>query len=111
MCVSLETWMKLSPSERGIRSLTSAMTISALSAAGLVSPTSTPKVQKPCSSGGEQWIIATFGLSSSGSRSARGIWLRKIGVKSARPSFTAWRTLWLMKSELTRMCPAISGAT
>ena len=32
-------------------------------------------------------------------------------MKSARPSLTALRTLWLMKSELTRMCPSISGAT
>jgi len=102
--------MKLSPSVRGMRGFISAMTALADCAVGFVIPTSMPKEQKPCSSGGETCTSAT----SSASRpllKSLGTSLRNTGVKSARPSFTAARTLSLMNSVFTRRCPAISGAT
>ena len=57
-------------------------------AADLFVETSTPKEQKPCSSGGVTWMNAT----SSGripSVKSWGTSERRIGVKSARPSLTA----------------------
>jgi len=77
--VTWETWMKASPSTRGIRSFTWAMTMRAQSAAALVASVSTPKDMNPCSSGGETWTTAA----SSGmirSRKRRGIWCRKTGT-------------------------------
>jgi len=85
--VIFETWMNASPSVRGMFGLTSAMTILAEAAAVLVTPTSTPNEQNPCSSGRETWIKAA----SSGRwpfLKSPGISDRKQGVKSARPSLT-----------------------
>ncbi len=58
---------------------TCAMTSDALSAALFTMSTETPRLHKPCSSGGETWISAT----SSGNRpelNRRGMSERKIGV-------------------------------
>ena len=93
-----DTWMKQSPSVRGMRALTSATTSRAASAAAFVQSTPTPKEQKPCSSGGETWTNAT----STGCRPdeiSRGMSERWTGTKSARPSFTAWRTFAPVNSE------------
>ena len=72
--------------------------------AALVQSTLGPRVQKPCLSGGLTWIRATsksiiFRWKSSG------ISLKKIGVKSARPSFTAFRQLPPMNRELLLKIP------
>ncbi len=96
-CVSRETWMKASPSERGIRRFTSAITVRARSAAAFVHSTPTPKEQKPCSSGGETWMRATS-MGRMPDLMRRGISERWTGTKSARPSLTASRTFWPMKS-------------
>jgi hypothetical protein len=48
-----------SPSVRGMRGFTSAMSSLAHSAAALTMSTDTPSEQKPCSSGGVTWISAT----------------------------------------------------
>ena len=79
-------------------------------AAAFVIPTSTPNEQKPCSSGGDTAISATSsGIVPEVKRT--GISERRHGVKSARPSFTAARTLSLMKRVLTRRCLSIPGFT
>ena len=49
-------WMKASPSVRGICGFSSAMTSFADWAADRFVETSTPKEQKPCSSGGVTWM-------------------------------------------------------
>lgn len=72
--------------------------------AALVQSTLGPRVQKPCLSGGLTCIRATsksiiFRWKSSG------ISLKKMGVKSARPSFTAFRQLPPMNRELLLKIP------
>ena len=52
-------WMKPSPWTRGIWGLTWATMTLAHSAAAWATSTLTPRVQKPCSSGGETWSRAT----------------------------------------------------
>lgn len=72
--------------------------------ADLVQSTLGPRVQNPCLSGGLTCIRAT-------SRSIifrwkrRGISLKKMGVKSARPSFTAFRQLEPVNKELLLKIP------
>lgn len=74
--------------------------------ADLVQSTLGPRVQNPCLSGGLTCIRAT-------SRSMilrwkrRGISLRKIGVKSARPSFTASRQFAPVNKELLLKIPTM----
>ena len=74
--------------------------------ADLVQSTLGPSVQNPCLSGGLTCIRAT-------SRSMifrwkrRGISLKKIGVKSARPSFTASRQFAPVNKELLLKIPAM----
>ena len=63
-----------------------------------------PRLQKPCSSGGETCTKATsmfkiFLLNNSG------ISLRNTGIKSARPSFTACLKFAPMKRQLSRNMP------
>ena len=58
MAVKRETWTKVSPRVLGILGFTMAMTMGAVSTAAFVAITSTPKEQKPCSSGGETWTMA-----------------------------------------------------
>ena len=85
------------------------MTSFAAWAAAFVTPTSTPKEQKPCSSGGVTWMSATSsGRTPDEKRS--GISPRRHGVKSARPSFTAARTFSLTKSVFTRRWPSSFGS-
>ena len=72
--------------------------------AALVQSTLGPRVQKPCLSGGLTCIRATsksiiFRWKSSG------ISLKKMGVKSARPSFTAFLQLAPMNKELLLKIP------
>ena len=93
--------MKQSPSVRGMRTLTSAITSRAASAAAFVQSTPTPNEQKPCSSGGETWTKAT----SIGWRPVvirRGMSERWTGTKSARPSLTACLTFAPVKSAQCR---------
>ena len=74
--------------------------------ADLVQSTLGPRVQNPCLSGGLTCIRAT-------SRSMilrwkrRGISLKKIGVKSARPSFTASRQFAPVNKELLLKIPTM----
>ena len=71
--------MKLSPSVRGIRRFTSTTMLRAQRAAGLVTPTSMPNEQKPCSSGGLTWISAqSRGMTPR--RNSRGISCRCTGM-------------------------------
>ncbi|OQC36637.1 MAG: hypothetical protein BWX64_02092 [Acidobacteria bacterium ADurb.Bin051] len=73
------TWMKLSPSTRGIFSLTCTITVSAAWQAPFEASVSMPRLMKPCSSGRETCTIVT----SSGTircSKMRGIRWRKIGV-------------------------------
>lgn len=63
-----------------------------------------PSEQNPCSSGGLTVINAASSLTSP-RRNSSGVSLRKIGVQSARPSFTALRQLAPMKREFDRNIP------
>ena len=77
--------------------------------AALVQSTLGPKVQNPCLSGGLTCIKATsramiFRWNS------KGISLKNIGVKSARPSLTALRQLAPMNKELLLKMPIKGGA-
>ena len=69
-----------------------------------------PSVQKPWLSGGLTMISATSRLKIF-RRNRFGISLRKMGVKSARPAFTAARTLPPMNSEFERKIPAAPRGT
>ena len=71
--------MNESPSVRGIRGLTSAITVRATSAAVFVQSTPTPNEQKPCSSGGETWIRQTS-IGSSPLVNSAGISERETGM-------------------------------
>ena len=73
------TWRNESPSTRGIASLTWAITRPAFLQAARVARVSTPRLMKPCSSGGETITsAASSGMIRSSNR--RGIWWRKIGT-------------------------------
>ena len=63
-----------------------------------------PSVQKPWVSGRLTWISATSRLNTL-RRNNNGTSLRKIGMKSARPSLTALRQFGPMNSELDRNMP------
>ncbi len=71
--------MKLSPRVRGMRGLTSAMITRAHSTAGFTMSTETPRLQKPCSSGGVTWMRATS-MGTRPLRNRRGTSERKMGV-------------------------------
>ncbi len=73
------TWRNESPSIRGIFSLTCAMTSFAARQAAFEARVSTPRLMKPCSSGGETITIATSSETIP-SENSRGIWCRKIGT-------------------------------
>ena len=72
--------------------------------AALVQSTLGPRVQKPCLSGGLTCIRATS-KSIIFRWKSNGISLKKMGVKSARPSFTAFRQLPPMNRELLLKIP------
>ena len=63
-----------------------------------------PRLQKPCSSGGETCIKATS-IFKIFLRNRSGISLRNTGMKSARPSFTASLKFDPMKRQLSRNIP------
>ena len=72
-------WIDVSPCVRGIRSLTSAMTVGANREAVRVQSTVVPRLTKPCSSGGETCIRTTSsGIAPLSNRPS--ISLRKMGV-------------------------------
>ena len=73
------TWRKLSPSTRGIFSLTWTITVFAAWQAAFEASVSTPRLMKPCSSGRETCTIATSRGTIRCSK-MRGIRCRKIGV-------------------------------
>ena len=106
---NIHPWTKLSPRVRGIWRLIIAITVSAFSTAVLVASTPTPYEQKPCSSGGEMWIMATS--TRKRPRVIRpGTSWRWIGTKSARPSLTASRTLPPVNMARCRKWPSIPGS-
>ena len=74
--------------------------------AALVQSTLGPRVQNPCLSGGLTCIRATS-MSIILRWKSNGISLRKIGVKSARPSLTALRQFAPMNKELLLKIPGI----
>ena len=104
-----ETWMKLSPSVRGIAWLNWTMTVLAARIAACIASTDVPSEQKPCASGG----VAFTKTASSGSiplSNRRGTSDRKTGTYSARPSVMAARAFGPMNRARWRKCGAISGA-
>ena len=73
------TWMKLSPSVRGIERLSWTTTVFAARIAACIASTLVPREQKPCASGG----VALTSTTSSGSArlsNSRGMSERKTGT-------------------------------
>ncbi len=63
----------------------------------------------PCASGGLTWMSATSTGNAAGLAGECGISERNTGMKSARPSCTASRTLAPMKKALCRKRPSHAG--
>jgi hypothetical protein len=102
--------MKELPRVRGIRGLTSAITRSAVSTPAGMMSTLTPRLMQPWSSGGDTWMRATS-MRNRRLRMSSGISERKTGMKSARPSCTACRTLDPMKKAVCRKRLSRPGST
>ena len=97
------------PWVRGIRSLISASTMPAVSTAARAVSMLVPSEQVPWRSGGESCTTAASSLTRPVVNKL-GMSERKIGTKSARPSFTDSRRPAPVNREIERMRPASSGA-
>ncbi len=94
---------------RGMFGFTSAMMMSAESTAARTMSTDSPRLTKPWRSGSLTWMSATS-TRTRRERMRAGISERKIGMKSARPSCTAFRTLAPMKNAVWRNRCSMPGS-